>query len=133
MPYKRLKAVKRLIDEAFGPLLVALYSFGLRPLHLTLLSLPFGVAGVWLLFENPPLSAFFVLSYLVFDVLDGTLARVTGTVSDSGGRLDFLVDRLVASFFLVLLYLRGGEVLVPVAGLSAVVLFSLEDFGLIKR
>ena len=133
MPYKRLKVAKRQIDRILGPLLRRLFLWGLRPVHLTLLSLPCGLLGVWFLFTRPFWSPFFVLSYLVLDVLDGTLARVSGTVSESGNRLDFLVDKVVASFFLVVLYMRTGEVMLPVVGLSAVVLFSLEDVGLIKR
>ena len=133
MPYKRLKVAKRGIDRILGPLLRGLFRRGLRPVHLTLLSLPCGLLGVWFIFSEPFWSPFFVLSYLALDVLDGTLARVSGTVSESGNRLDFLVDMAVASFFLVLLYLRTGEFMLPAVGLTAVVLFSLEDFGLIKR
>ncbi|MFH0861391.1 MAG: CDP-alcohol phosphatidyltransferase family protein [Candidatus Altiarchaeota archaeon] len=133
MPYKRLKMVKRRIDFLIGPLLRRLFVMGLRPVHLTVLSLPCGLLGVWFLFTKPFLSPFFVFSYLVLDVLDGTLARASGTVSETGNRLDFLVDKVVASFFLVMLYLWTGEVLLPAVGLSAVVLFTLEDFGLIKR
>jgi phosphatidylglycerophosphate synthase len=133
MPYKRLKILKGFIDRGIGPFLKQIYGLGIRPIHLTLLSLPCGLLGVWFLFIKPFLSAFFVFSYIALDVLDGTMARATGTTSEFGQKMDFLIDRAVASFFLIILYFRTGEFMLPVVGLTAVVLFSLEDLGLIKR
>jgi phosphatidylglycerophosphate synthase len=133
MPYKRLKIAKRHIDRLLSPAMNAAWRLGVRPIHLTLLSLPCGLLGVWFLYQRPFLSAFFVSAYLALDVLDGTMARATGSETKLGERLDFAFDRIVAASFLVLLQLRGDAGILPALGLALIVAVSLEDAGLIKR
>ena len=133
MVYRRLRVLKGYVDAALSPLMRLLGGWGVQPIHLTLLSLPCGLLGVWLLFSRPLLSAALVLAYFTLDFMDGTLARVTGQETEYGGRLDFAVDRLVAASFLVLLYLNTGELLLPAVGLTLIFAVSLEDAGLIKR
>jgi len=53
------------------------------------------------------LSVFIVLLVLLFDVVDGALARATGQVSDQGKVLDPLVDKVVTYFSLGLFW---GEI-----------------------
>lgn len=110
-----------------------LYAAGLRPTHVTLLSIPCGVAGALLLYESPLLAASLIGAYIGLDVLDGTLARVTGSQSRFGERLDFFGDRLVAALFLAMLYLNEGYVMLPAVGLFLIAAVSLEDAGLIRR
>jgi CDP-diacylglycerol---glycerol-3-phosphate 3-phosphatidyltransferase len=133
MPYRRLKVVKGYLDTLLTPPLRFLRSRGVHPLHLTALSLPCGVLGVLVMYERPLLGAVLVFSYLALDVLDGTMARVTGTVSRLGDSLDFLIDRLVASSFLIVYYFHGGDPWFAAAGLTLIAAVSLEDAGLIKR
>jgi phosphatidylglycerophosphate synthase len=133
MPYKRLKILKRHLDRMLASPLKSLYGMGVRPLHLTLLSLPCGLLGVWFLWVKPLLSVLFLGLYLGLDVLDGTMARATGSVSKQGEMLDFLFDRIIALAFLVSLYLRTGELLLPATGIALILAVSLEDAGLIKR
>jgi phosphatidylglycerophosphate synthase len=70
---------------------------GLRPIALTLVNLVLGVAGSVLVAAVPgPVGALgawllWQAAYLA-DCADGQLARVTGTASEAGGRLDVLVD-----------------------------------------
>lgn len=133
MVYRVLKFVKRYIDLALTRPLKLLYRLGVRPNHITLLSIPCGVLGVILLFQDSLFSAVLIVGYVFLDVLDGSLARVTGSVTASGDKLDFFGDRLVASTFLVLFYLHGGSALFSVTGLALIVAITLEDVGLIKR
>jgi len=133
MPYKRLKILKGYIDGFLGPSLRFLGVLGLRPIHLTLLSLFAGLLGVWWLYSRPVWGAFFVLLYVVLDVLDGTLARVTGTISESGAKCDFLVDRVVASAFLLTYYFHSGDLVFSGFCLALIVAVSLEDAGLLRR
>jgi phosphatidylglycerophosphate synthase len=133
MPYKRLKIIKGYIDIALRPPMMLLRRLGVHPTHITLLSLPCGLLGVWFLYERPQLSGLLVLAYIALDVLDGTMARVTGTVTKLGTTLDFMFDRLVAGMFLVVYHLHSGDILLPATGLTGIVLFSLEDAGLIRR
>ncbi len=133
MVYRVLKFVKRYIDIALAPFLRFIYRLGVRPNHITLVSIPCGLLGVILLFRGEPVSGLLVILYIVLDVLDGSLARVTGCVTKEGDMLDFLGDRLVASLFLVLFYLNGGSALFSITGLALILAVSLEDLGLIKR
>jgi phosphatidylglycerophosphate synthase len=76
---------------------VAAHRLGLRPITLTLVNLLLGVAGSALVVAIPSPAAaagawlLWQAAYLA-DCADGQLARVTGTASDAGGRLDVLVD-----------------------------------------
>jgi len=127
--YRRLRVLKGYVDSAFSPLARLLGGFGVKPTHLTALSLPFGLFGAWFIFEKPLASSIAVLVYFTLDFMDGTLARVTGSHSEFGGRLDFAVDRLVAATFLLSYSIFKGAVLLPAVGLAGIILVSLEDFG----
>ncbi|MCX6695009.1 MAG: CDP-alcohol phosphatidyltransferase family protein [Candidatus Altiarchaeota archaeon] len=128
MVYRALKVLKGYVDVAFGPLARLLHFFGVKPTHLTLLSLPFGVYGAWFVFDDPLPATAAVTLYFIFDFMDGTLARVTGTHSDFGARLDFAVDRVVAATFLLSYFFNEGAVLLPAVGLALMLFISLEDF-----
>jgi phosphatidylglycerophosphate synthase len=133
MPYKRLKILKGYIDRALAPPLRHLGSLGVKPIHLTLMSLPCGLLGVWFLYSRPLWSFPLVGLYIILDVLDGTLARVTGTVSELGAKVDFLFDRLVACAFLLNYYFHSGDYLFSGLALALIIAVSLEDAGLIRR
>ncbi|MDP7081049.1 MAG: CDP-alcohol phosphatidyltransferase family protein [Candidatus Undinarchaeales archaeon] len=60
------------------------------------------VKGMWLY------AAFAIGLVGIFDVLDGALARVTGTVTTFGGFLDSVVDRFTEMFILTGLLLSGA-------------------------
>ncbi len=125
--------MKGYIDRGLAAPLRVLHCAGLRPTHVTLVSIPCGVAGALLLYERPLLAASLIAAYICLDVLDGTLARVTGSQSRFGERLDFFGDRLVAALFLGMLYLNEGYVMLPAVGLFLIAAVSLEDAGLIRR
>jgi phosphatidylglycerophosphate synthase len=133
MPYKRLKVAKGWIDAAMSPSLRRAHRLGIRPIHLTLLSLPCGLLGVYFLWERPALAALCLGCYLALDVLDGTLARATGTVSDFGSKLDFFFDMIIAVAFLANMYLKGIDTLLPATGIALIFAVGLEEAGLIKR
>jgi phosphatidylglycerophosphate synthase len=133
MPYKRLKILKGYVDTSLGPFLRLVGALGVKPTHLTVFSLPLGLLGVWYLYRRPALSALLILSYFTLDFIDGTLARVTGTETEFGARLDFLVDRLVAGGFLLVYYFNTGDIMLPGVGLTAILAVSMEEAGLIKR
>jgi len=129
MVYKRLKLLKNYVDVSFSPLARLLGRRGVKPTHLTALSLPFGLYGAWFVLERGLAAPLCVLAYFTLDFLDGTLARVNGSHSDFGAWLDFAIDRLVAATFLISIIAHGGGVLFPAAGLAGILLVSLEDFG----
>ena len=104
MVYRILKWIKIYIDLVLAPIHRVLWKMGLRPIHLSVLSLPCGLLGVWLLFQDSLWGILLVFAYLLFDVLDGSLARVTGSTTEFGARMDYATDRLIAAFFLVMFY-----------------------------
>ncbi|MFH1403186.1 MAG: CDP-alcohol phosphatidyltransferase family protein [Candidatus Altiarchaeota archaeon] len=127
MVYKRLKIVKRLIDRALRRPMLFADGVGVRPVHLTFISALCGFIGVYFVFERGILSAVLVLSYVVLDVLDGTLARVSGRSSEFGAKLDFLVDRMVAFLFLVKYYFYTNSIVFPFVGIFAILAVSATE------
>ncbi len=135
MVYKRLKLVKGLIDKVLKKPLRFAGSKGVKPMHLTILSFILGLTGLYFLFENDVLAGVFIISYIVFDVLDGTLARVTNTQSEFGGSVDFFFDRIIAGVFLVKYHVYTGNLVLPIVGIIAVIAVSFDekDHVLIRR
>jgi phosphatidylglycerophosphate synthase len=87
---------------------------GLRPIALTLVNLVLGVAGSVLVVAVPgpvgALGAWLLWqgAYLA-DCADGQLARVTGTASEAGGRLDVLVDVAVQIGLVIAVVTLAGD------------------------
>jgi phosphatidylglycerophosphate synthase len=98
--YGSLKKVKLKLDAILNPTMLSLYRKGVRPVHITLLSLVFGVAGALLFASDRLLSILLLLMWFLLDVLDGMLARASHTVSSFGVWIDFLVDRIVVVLLL---------------------------------
>jgi phosphatidylglycerophosphate synthase len=127
--YARLRRLKFVLDGLFRPALVFLHGVGLRPLHLTLVSLLFGFLGAFFFFERPPFGLFFLALWFVFDVLDGMLARVCRCESAFGAWVDFLVDRLVLIMVLYRYYeFNPGSSFTVLACLLVVLVLSLGEF-----
>ena len=87
---------QRLREKWFGPLLAMLARVGVRPDHLTLLSLLCGLAfcPLYVLFSKP--AAFALLGiHILLDGLDGPLARLMGVASRSGSFTDSTSDQIV--------------------------------------
>ncbi|VVB53668.1 Bifunctional IPC transferase and DIPP synthase [uncultured archaeon] len=121
-----LAKTKAYADKRLHKPLLFLSRIGLRPHHFTILALICGVASAYFLFDNP-LSAALLVLFLVFDGLDGALARASSRESERGTRLDFFVDRLVATLLLLKFYVRGVSVVFPLVGLLAVAATVVDD------
>lgn len=82
--------------------------------------------ALMLLFFEPLSTAFFVLYMIcgLSDVLDGLIARKTGTTSSFGARLDSLADTLFVVVLLFMLY--------PVVQLSTGVIIWIIMIGIIR-
>ncbi|MEX1169967.1 MAG: CDP-alcohol phosphatidyltransferase family protein [Chloroflexota bacterium] len=103
--------VRTRIKNAFEPIALGLGRLGLTPDGLTVIGFAITVAGAVLVSQQQWLAGgVVILLGGVFDMLDGTLARATGRVSNFGAFMDSVFD-------------RAGEVAVYigiVAGLQAV-------------
>ncbi len=91
------------IPRFFGtPLarVIAYLPVKIHPNVITLFSLFFSIMAAFFFFNNQLIlgAIFFFISY-VFDCADGTLARLTGTESRFGQKLDFYVD-IIGNIFM---------------------------------
>jgi phosphatidylglycerophosphate synthase len=93
---------------------VAAHRLGLRPVVLTALNLVLGIAGSALVVAVPAPAAaagawlLWQAAYLA-DCADGQLARVTGTATEAGGRLDVLVDVAVQTGLVIAVVMLAGD------------------------
>ena len=102
--------VEPLIDRYFHRPIAALVAAllihrSIRPNQVTLMGIAFGAVGLWLLYlaffgarSHPYLwlgAGFFYFMAVVFDCVDGQLARATGASSRAGRILDGIADVLV--------------------------------------
>jgi len=86
---------QRVRAATLGPLLLVLSRMGVRPDHLTLLSVLVGLAFCPLFFWSKPLAFGMLALHVLLDGLDGPLARQTNTASRRGSFSDSMADQLV--------------------------------------
>jgi phosphatidylglycerophosphate synthase len=88
--------IKSRVDKLLHPIATRLISLGLRPNTLTLLNLSCGLfAGILFFFHQIILACVFTLLSLLFDGLDGTVARILKISSERGEIFDRVCDRYV--------------------------------------
>lgn len=113
----------------FAPLLRAMASAGLKPDHLTVLSLAAGVAACPLLLTSPFWALVVIALHVLIDGLDGPLARHLGMASPKGSFTDSMTDQLVIALTTVTLIYAGVAGWLPgmayVLTYTVVVLFAL--------
>ncbi|UCH78228.1 MAG: CDP-alcohol phosphatidyltransferase family protein [Candidatus Coatesbacteria bacterium] len=75
---------------------------------ITLLRIPVAAPGAYLLArgEHLPLAVAFLVAAALTDILDGWVARATGTVTDFGKKVDPVVDKIVIAGVGVILVLK---------------------------
>lgn len=104
---------------------IAFSKIGLSPNQWTLISLLPALIAVWFLINNEFLVAailFLISAFL--DLVDGSVARVTGRVSKKGAYLDTVVDRYVEAFIIFgLLFTSLPPVVLPMAAWLVMYLF----------
>lgn len=68
---------------------------GLRPNHITIIALLIGIIAGWLFYSGEyTWAGLVVLLGGFFDMIDGSVARLTGQVTELGGLLDSVFDRI---------------------------------------
>jgi len=102
---------RRLWAWPFRFALAGLYRIGARPWHLTLLSLLGNVVVGWLLVTDRHfLPGILLLPAGLFDIFDGSIARLRNEESRLGALLDSVIDRIAdAIVFGALLYSLVGQ------------------------
>ena len=96
------------------PLLVVLAACGVTANGLTILALIAGLAFCPFFFISKPIALAMLGIHLILDVIDGPLARHTGTASRQGSLTDTLSDQIVvAATTATLIY---AELVGPISG-----------------
>lgn len=96
-------------DKTFDPIAKFLYSFKIKPLHLTILSFVFSFIGaIFLFYMNWFFGLMFVAFSLFADGLDGTIARKYKLASAKGEFYDDISDRASELFLFMSLVLNGS-------------------------
>lgn len=91
----------------FGPVLRAMARIGLKPDHLTALSLVVGLSFCPLYFVNPPWALAALVLHIVLDGMDGPLARYLGVASPKGSFTDSMADQAVIVATTITLAIAG--------------------------
>ncbi|MBD3249247.1 hypothetical protein GF336_04345 [Candidatus Woesearchaeota archaeon] len=110
-----MKQLQDFREWIFAPLLKILLRFSIRPDHISLLSVFFGILFLFFIQKNIRLSLFFLVISFFLDTLDGTLARKLGISSMGGTIVDASSDTAViilTSFGFFVIGLIQLEVLV---------------------
>lgn len=82
---------------------------GVKPNHLTILNAISSIFVIYFLFENNTLVILFMILRLIFDNLDGDLARATGQVTKFGSIFDKAVDHTSVLLMLLKAYFWLNE------------------------
>lgn len=120
-------------------LLIAKYT-RIKPNHITILSLIFNVFSAVCFFQGTYLSlilgAFLFELSFILDYMDGTLARLTNSVTELGRKLDFFGGCLYSNLALVALLTSQGmlknDVTLFLLGLIYIILNDVGHFGFLS-
>jgi len=120
-------------------LLIAKYT-RIKPNHITVLGFILNITSVIFFFHGTSLSLILVAllfeASLILDYVDGTLARLTNSVSEFGRKLDFLSGCLYTNFALLALlisqWLIKGDVPFFLIGLIYIILNDTIHFGFLQ-
>ena len=102
---KQIDDFKEKFDFLFRPFIIVLEKFKIKPVYVSISSFVFGIFSVFFLYSNHTLFLVFVLMHLFLDKVDGTLARYTDKVTESGRWLDYILDSVVLFFLLIRSYM----------------------------
>jgi phosphatidylglycerophosphate synthase len=103
-----------------GPVVRPLKRIGVKPNHLTLLSLISGLVTIWFAFERHGLFIVFGLLHMFLDSIDGVLAREMNA-TEFGAYFDSVVDNLVVVLLLGKAFFVFGGVFFGVVAIVYVI------------
>lgn len=142
-----LTKLRNHVKRIFESIALAISKTGIGPNTITLLSLVFSFLAFLSIYLHNSKLLFFVFLMLLglMDVLDGSLARVTGKVTAFGGFLDSTIDRVSDALILYSLKYFGfrDELVVMLIVVSLMISYTraraealgvkMEGIGIIER
>ena len=115
--YSNRKLIREKLNKFFEiPIIKILNYFKIKPNHISILGLVLAfISAYFISNSNFILSPIFLLLSGVCDLLDGSLARYTKSVTKFGGILDSVLDRFgeAAIFIGILIYFSAYESSIP--------------------
>jgi phosphatidylglycerophosphate synthase len=126
---------KRLKDNVVLPVSKFLHKLNVSPSFLSVLGLISGLVGAFFLVYSPKWVWLFILLHLIFDNLDGALARYTNTASLKGEWQDYAIDRIVRIAYIIstIIIFNGTERLICVWILITYVFMNYAYLNLTKH
>lgn len=123
--------MRKYFQALFDFLAKKLIGMGVTPNQVTTLAFLTGIAaGIVVLYELYWLSLTLLWISGLFDVLDGTVARLGGKSSAGGAFLDLIFDRVVEAVFIILFALARPEIYPAALVFLGAVIFNFSTFML---
>lgn len=114
------------------PLLQWFVRMSVRPDHITFLSLVSGLIGAGMFYFSPATALILILLHVVFDGIDGPLARHMGVGSNKGSYTDTAADQLVLSA--IVFVLMDMQIIWPVMGGVYILLYTVMiGFSMVRN
>ena len=114
-------------ERFVAPISHALSRFGIKPNVLTLFSFLCGLACVYFFLSDWTYFVIFAALHLLFDVLDGSVARFSGAVSKQGKWMDWWSDRTIAFLIIAKCGYKGLITYAPILAGAAIALGILTN------
>ncbi len=125
----RSSLIEKLIDNLSKIFFEKLKDKKISPNQITLIGILFGLFGGLIFFftNNIALNliAFiFIILYLIFDFVDGDIARYKNQLSQTGYFLDIFGDKLIMIFMLAIMYLKTFNSFEEINLINLILLFT---------
>lgn len=120
---------RKYVQPLFNKITNGFIRLKISPIQVTFLALVIGLLSPLMLYLD---HRFFALALLwlsgLLDVVDGSLARLTGKSSEFGALLDLIFDRIVEIVFIISIALKHMEARMPAICLLSAIIFSFSIF-----
>ncbi len=121
--------VRKYVQPLFNRITTCFIKLNFSPIQVTLLALFTGMlSAVALYFNHVYLSLALLWLSGLLDVIDGSLARLTGESSEFGALMDLIFDRIVEIIFIISISVKNIDARMPAIYLLSAIIFSFSIF-----
>lgn len=124
--YKSTSSINKKANKVLSPLLRQLNSVGITPNQISIIGFIIGtISVVFVLLEKIEIALILLLITLIFDAIDGALARYAKLESKLGEKLELIFDRTnEAMWFLALAVINLVSFKIAILAIVAILLMS---------
>lgn len=101
--------VKKMKDAFIRPILILFQKLGLSPFLASMIALALGFLAIYMFFRSKEWFLYLIILSVVFDIIDGALARFENKVTGEGFWIDFAFDRVLMFAMMLAVYFHVGE------------------------